>query len=137
MTLQRAWGIRNYQELLETVEYMSRGPGFTNCESQSARAWQLCRCTALLGMAMVLGWAGRKELVERSREVGKLIQTHFSSWEELAMGFLEDYARWCTAEGVEDAQIRIQYEVDTYYSLEKRTDSPYRLPWDLDLDGTK
>lgn len=137
MTLQRAWGIRNYQELLETVEYMSRGPGFTNCESQSARAWQLCRCTALLGMAMVLGWAGRKELVERSREVGKLIQTHFSSWEELAMGFLEDYARWCTAEGVEDAQIRIQYEVDTYYSLEKRTDSPYRLPWNLDLDGTK
>lgn len=137
MTLRRAWGITSYQELLQTVEYMSRGPGFTNCQSQSARAWQLCRCTALLGMAMVTDWAGREELVERSREVGKLIQQYFSSWEELAMGFLEDYARWCTAEGGDDAQDRIQDQVDTYYALERRADSPYCLPWDLDLDGVK
>ena len=137
MTLRRAWKINNYQELLEMVEYMSRGPGFTNCTSQSSRAWQLCRCTALLGMALVAGWASRQELVERSRTVGKQIQTYFGSWEELAMGFLEDYAHWCTAEGGDDVQRKIQGQVDIYHALAKRADSPYHLPWNLDLDGRK
>ena len=133
--LRRVWNIKNYQDLLETVEYMSRGPGFAQCTSQAALAWQLCRCTTLLGIAMVLGWAGRKELVDRSREVGKLIQTHFHSWDELAMGYLEDYTRWCASEGGKDVKQRIQSEVDGYHALKNRADSPYRLPWDLDLDG--
>lgn len=136
MTLRDAWSITNYQELLETVDYMSRGPGFTHCTSQASRAWQLCRSTSLLGMAMVMGWASRKELVERSREVGKLIQANFSSWEELAMGFLEDYARWRISEGG-DVQEQIRDRVDIYYALEKRADSPYHLPWNLDLDQSK
>ena len=134
MNLRRSWQIKNYQDLLETVEHMSRGPGFASCTSQAARAGQLSRCTALLGIAMVLGWASRKELVERSREVGKLIQTHFGSWDELAMGYLEDYAYWCNQERSNDAQLRIQEEVDIYHALKARADSPYALPWDLDLD---
>lgn len=137
MTLRGSWDIHNYQELLETVKYMSRGDGFRDDMSQPAKAWQLSRCTALLGAAMVLGWAGRKELVERSREIGKLIQTHFSSWEELAMGFLEDYARWCTDQGGSNAQEKIQHRVDCYYLLQKQADSPYSLPWNLDLDAKK
>lgn len=59
---------------------MSRGPGFTDCISQPARAWQLCRSSSLPGMAMVLGGGSRKELIERSRAVGKLIQSQFSSF---------------------------------------------------------
>lgn len=135
MTLRNAWDIANYQQLLETVEYMSRGPGFQDDMSQSAKAWQLSRCTALLGAAMVLGWASRKELVERSREIGKQIQAHFSSWEELAMGFLEDYARWCTSEGGDNVQSKIRNRVDAYYMLQNWANSPYRLPWNLNLDG--
>lgn len=134
MVLRRSWDITNYQQLLETVEYMSRGPGFREDMSQPAKAWQMSRCTALLGIAMVLGWASREELVERTREIGKLVQAHFSSWEELAMGFLEDYSRWCISEGGKNAQGNIRHRVDCYYILQKRKDSPYRLPWDLNLD---
>lgn len=133
--LRRSWDITNYQQLLETVEYMSRGPGFHEDMSQPAKAWQMSRCTALLGIAMVLGWASRKELVERTREIGKLVQAQFSSWEELNLGFLEDYARWRISQGGDDAQSQIQHRVDCYYILQKRADSPYNLPWNLNLDG--
>lgn len=138
LTLREKWEINNYAELLDTVEYMSRGPGFTNCTTQSARAWQLCRSSSLLGMAMVLGWASRRELVARSREVGKLIQTHFSSWDELSMNFLECFADFRN-EGGGEAQVNqeiVQDRVDSYWSLKDRPDSPFSLPWDLDLDGT-
>lgn len=138
-TLRGSWEITDYAQLLETVEYMSRGPGFTNCNTQTARAWQLCRSSSLLGMAMVLGWASREELVQRSREVGKLIQVHFSSWEELSTSFLEYFAGFRIEKGEEEQEAGavIRDRVDSYWSLKKRPDSPFSLPWNLDLDKTK
>lgn len=138
-TLRGSWEITSYAQLLETVEYMSRGPGFTNCNTQTARAWQLCRSSSLLGMAMVLGWASREELVQRSREVGKLIQSHFSSWDELSTNFLEYFANFRVeqdGEAQESGEI-IRDRVDSYWSLKKRPDGPFSLPWNLDLNETK
>ncbi len=67
--LKSSWGVANYQELLETVDYMTQGPGYTNCQEQETRAWQLSRASSLSGMAVVMNWAGRAELVDRSRAV--------------------------------------------------------------------
>lgn len=135
-TLRNAWDINNYADLLETVEYMTRGPGFTNCDSQPARAWQLYRASMLLGMAMVMGWAPRRELVRRLCKVGELIQASFGSWEELNMGYLEAYARWKQSEGG-SVQESVQNRVNVYHQLLERRDSPYQLPWNLDLSKAK
>lgn len=133
-TLLDSWEIRRQKELLETVEYMSRGPGFRRCRDQAGRAWELCRAMQLLGMSYIAGWCGREEMVRRSCEVGKIMQETFRSWEELCESFLEGYARWQTASFPEDAEQNVQIRREICEGLQQRPDSPYRLSWYLPLD---
>ena len=134
-TLKDSWDISNQKELWETVEYMSAGPGFADCKTQADRAWQLCRSMQLLGMCFAAGWCSRKEMVERSCQVGRLIQGHFRSWEELCEGFLEGFYAWrLRSFGPEDAQAALQERRDIWRELQARPDSPYRLSWYLPLD---
>ena len=72
--LDSPWDIHSKRELLETVKYMSVGPGFRKCQTQADRAWELCRCTQLLAIAFRLGWISRSEMIRRSCQAGKLIQ---------------------------------------------------------------
>ena len=78
--LDSPWDIHSKRELLETVKYMSVGPGFRKCQTQADRAWELCRCTQLLAIAFRLGWISRSEMIRRSCQAGKLIQKTFSGW---------------------------------------------------------
>ena len=64
-TLKGSWDITDYGGILETVEYMSKGPGLWNCSDQGGRAWELCRSMQLLGCAYLVGWCNRKELLRR------------------------------------------------------------------------
>lgn len=132
--LHDQWDIASYESLLETVSYMSEGEGFSRCQTQSARAWQLCRSTSLLGMAYIAGWADRKEIIERSLKICLRIQETFSSWDELYVSFLEHYAMWRSAdEMTAAAQTDIQQRVDIYWELKQRKKSPCKLPWNLNL----
>ena len=134
-TLKDSWDISNRAELLDTVEYMSAGPGFTPCQTQAARAWQLCRSMQLLGMGFVAGWLDRKEMIERSCQVGRKMQENFRSWEELAESFLEGYYTWLLRDyGREQAELGLQERSEIYKELKARPDSPYRLSWYLPLD---
>jgi len=134
-TLKDSWDISGEKELLETVDYMSAGPGFAGCDTQSGRAWQLCRSMQLLGMGFVAGWISRKEMVDRSCQVGRRMQEHFRSWEELCESFLEGFFAWRQrAFGPEDARAALRERTEIYRELQARPDSPYRLSWYLPLD---
>lgn len=129
-----SWDIKNQQDLLETVEYMSAGPGLQNCEDQAGRAWELCRSIQLLGMSYIAGWCDREEMLRRSCTVGKIIQSTFRSWEELCESFLEGYARWQRRSNPQQAQANIQVRREIYEKLRLRPDSPYLVNWYLPLD---
>lgn len=133
--LNRDWALTSYAQLLETVAYMSEGEGFTDCKTQSARAWQLCRSTSLLGMAYIAGWAERDEILRRSLPICLRMQETFSSWDDLYVSFLDHYAMWCLSDdGLTDAvQTQIQHRVDLYWELKQRKYSPYHLPWNMPL----
>lgn len=134
-TLKDSWDISNRAELLDTVEYMSAGPGFTPCKTQAARAWQLCRSMQLLGMGFVAGWLDRKEMLGRSCRVGRKMQEHFRSWEELCESFLEGYHTWLLRDyGLEQAERGLRERQEIYEELKARPDSPYRLSWYYPLD---
>lgn len=134
-TLKDSWDISNIQQLYETVDYMSAGPGFTGCQTQAARAWQLCRSMQLLGMCFTAGWCSRMEMVDRSCKVGRLMQEHFRSWEELCESFLEGYFNWLNRDyGIDQAQSGLRERREIYQELQARPDSPYRLSWYLPLD---
>ncbi len=133
-TLLDSWDIKNQRELLETVDYMSTGPGFQNCRDQASRAWELCRSMQLLGMSFIAGWCGREEMLRRSCKVGKIVQNTFSSWEELCESFIEGYARWQFRSYPELAPKTVQIRRDIYEGLRQRQDSPYYINWYLPLD---
>lgn len=135
-TLKGSWDITDYGGILETVEYMSKGPGLWNCSDQGGRAWELCRSMQLLGCAYLVGWCGRKELLRRSREVGLTMKRHFQSWEELCQGFLDGYSAWRLSYGATAENLaEVQQRADIYWELRGRADSPYRLPWNMDLSA--
>ncbi len=124
--LIRSWDIHNREELLDTVEYMSQGQGFPRDGDPENLAWQLCRSSSLLGMGYVMGWLNRRELVERSCVVGKLIQQNFHSWDDLCQSFLGAYAQFSPQ--------NVQTRVDIYWKLKNRRGSPFQLPFDLPLE---
>lgn len=127
--LDSPWDIHSRKELLDTVEYMSRGAGFQHCVTKADKAWELCRCNQLLSIAFRLGWISRREMVRRSCQVGRLIQTVFSGWEDMSESFLEASIRWMGF-GSQGAELRKAI----HKALWTRPDSPYSLPWDLPLD---
>lgn len=127
--LDSPWDIHSKRELLETVEYMSVGPGFRKCLTQAERAWELCRCTQLLAIAFRLGWISRSEMVRRSCQVGKLIQKTFSGWQEMSESFLARCLQW-----MEDPSLGADMRRAVHKALWLRPDSPYNLPWDFPLN---
>lgn len=138
-TLDDSWDITSYEDLLDTVEYMSAGPGFQNCVDQAGRAWELCRSMQLLGCAYLVEWCGREEMLRRSCEVGKIIQDTFQSWDELCQGFLDGFAAWRLSGGLapEAAREYVQQRAGIYWAIKGRKDSPYNLPWRMELDPKK
>ena len=127
--LDSPWDIHSKRELLETVEYMSTGPGFQRCLTKADQAWELCRCTQLLAVAFRLGWISRQDMVRRSCRVGKLIQKTFSGWQEMSESFLARCLQW-----MEDPSLGADMRRAIHRALWLRPDSPYNLPWDLPLD---
>ena len=127
--LDSPWDIHSKRELLETVEYMSVGPGFRKCQTQADRAWELCRCTQLLAIAFRLGWISRSEMIRRSCQVGKLIQKTFSGWQEMSESFLSRCLQW-----MEDPSLGADMRRAIHKALWLRPDSPYNLSWDFPLN---
>ena len=126
--LDSPWDIHSRHELLETVAYMSTGPGFQKCQTRADQAWELCRCTQLLAIAFRLGWISRRDMVRRSCRVGRLIQRTFSGWQEMSESFLASALEWMGTEQGQELRRTI------HRALWLRPDSPYNLPWDLPLD---
>lgn len=126
--LDSPWDIHSKRELLETVAYMSKGPGFRKCLTQADRAWELCRCTQLLAIAFRLGWISRSEMVRRSCQVGKIIQQTFSGWQEMSESFLSRCLLW-----MEDPSPGADQRRAVHQALWLRPDSPYNLLWDFPL----
>ena len=117
---------------------MSEGPGYQNCDSQAGLAWELCRSMQLLGCAYLIGWCSREECVRRSCAVGRIMQKDFQSWEELCQGFLDGFSAWRLSGGQSPSDLAaVQQRADIYWTIRRRTDSPYNLPWNMELNPDK
>lgn len=125
------WDIKSREDLLDTVEYMSEGPGFEDCCSKNDLAWELCRSTQLLGMGYIAGWLTREEMTERSCVVAQIIQEEFDSWEDLCQNYLEAFTYWAQQEDLPQGMINNRWNI--YEEIKKLKNSPYQLPWDFCL----
>lgn len=130
--LGRDWEINSAQDGIDTILELSQPPCF-NRHNKSILAWNYCRAMQLLGCFFVAGYIDRQTMREQSCLVGRLIQSEFSSWEELCTNYLAGFMWWRQAGGIgARRQVRIRCKI--FKKLMRRRDSPYSIPFDLALN---
>ena len=60
-------------------------------------------------------------------------QSTFQGWEELTQSYLDGCIQWTLQSGLPMSRADMRRSI--HDNLCRRADSPYRLPWDLQLDA--
>lgn len=120
--LRRDWEVNNKATLLDMVSSLTVASG----------AWELCRACQILAMGFVGGYIEREEMVQRSIEIGRVMQRHYHSWTELYDSYLKGYKDWRSEQGG-DAGKDIAAREELCYQLRNQLDGPCSVEWDLEL----
>lgn len=95
-------------------------------------SWDLTRSMNLLGWYYLAGYYSYAEAMNQSLEIAKRLQHTYNSWEELAEGYLNGYLYW-RGDDPND-KTSATYKIRAVYNrLKKKRNSPYKLPWNLEL----
>ena len=133
--LRRDWEVSNKTALLDMVDYLTAlyREG-TDCEAEdiASGAWDLCRACQILGMGFVGGYIDRQEMVQKSAEVGRVMQKYYHSWAELYDSYIKGYRDWRAEQGG-DAQKDIEARETLCRDLRNDPNGPCSVPWDLKL----
>lgn len=126
-TLSRDWDITDRETLLDMVTWL-----LSKEEEGVPAAWDLCRACQILGMSYVAGYIKRKELVNKSVEVGRIMQQYYHSWDELYESYMRGYRAWRKTQGG-NVQKAIAEREAIYDELWKHPYGPCSIKWDLEL----
>lgn len=139
--LERDWGVESPKDCLDTVEGLKESvvlilepepeddeDGDAQCYKEII-AWDLCRATQILAMGYVADYFDRKTFNIHSAEVGRLMQSVFSSWEDLMESYISGYADWANTVFGEDAKAEIAERKETYEFLKQLPNGPYKKAW--------
>lgn len=130
LILERDWGIHTPEEGVREVNALLDERYHSN---PAEDAWDYCRAMQLLGIFFVVGFITREQMVEYCCQVGKVMQAHYHSWDELCSSYLRGYERWVRQELPDEAERNIQVRRRQYEVFCKMADGPYRVPWNLEL----
>lgn len=125
--LSRDWGITDKETLFDTVEWL-----LSKAKDGIPEAWDLCRACQILGMSYVIGYIKRKELVNKSIEIGHIMQKYYHSWDELYESYMQGYRTWRKTQGG-NVQKAIAQREAVYDQLWKQPDGPCSIKWNLEL----
>ena len=134
--LRRDWGVTDRASLLDMVSYLttlySEGE---DCEAEdvASGAWDLCRACQILGMGFVGGYIDRDEMVQRSIEVGRVMQCYYHSWAEPYDSYTKGYGDWRSGQGG-DTQKDIADREKLCFDLRSQPDGPCCVEWGLALE---
>lgn len=100
---------------------------------KSISAWDYSRYVSLCGWGYVAGYITEDEAWRRIMPAAKLMQTTFTSWDELGENYIVGREFWSLEQtNANGARMRSSFQ-----SLLTDPRSPWvRLPWDLDLTAT-
>lgn len=101
-------------------------------DEEAMAAWDLCRLNQLCGDFYLCGYMTYEEAMDISLENSLLLQSMYSSWDELVESYMLGYQFWqsdpCLTDDSPTMQRYHYYEV-----LSEMDDGPYSLDWDMDL----
>lgn len=135
LMLRRDWGINNKAELLETVKYLTEP--YSNKQNLDKEfiavgGWDLCRACQILAMSFVGSLISRKEMLNHSIAVGRIIQRWYHSWDELYDSYLKGYKDWRRGFGG-DWQSELAARENFCRQLKNDPDGPRSLNWNTKL----
>lgn len=148
---------RKYREELEELEMLDLDPdtfmmtlldaeleGYTfryvivyslyqeGADEEAIAAWDLCRLNQLCGDFYLCGYLTYEEAMDISLENSLLLQSMYSSWDELVDSYMLGYQFWqsdpCLTDDSPTMQRYHYYEV-----LLGMDNGPYSLDWDMEL----
>ena len=101
-------------------------------DEEAMAAWDLCRLNQLCGDFYLCGYLTYEEAMDISLENSLLLQSMYSSWDELVESYMLGYQFWqsdpCLTDDSPTMQRYHYYEV-----LSEMNDGPYSLDWDMEL----
>lgn len=133
--LRRDWEVTDKNSLLDMVLWLTSSyKEKDSCTDEEIAwgAWDLCRACQILGMGFIGGYIGREEMMEKSMEVGQLMQALYHSWTELYDSYLKGYREWRRKHG-DGWQKDIAEREALCFRLRNDLNGPCSLPWELDL----
>ncbi len=133
--LRRDWEVTDKNTLLDmalllTLPYEEK----EDCteEELALGAWDLCRACQILGMGFIGGYIEREKMMEKSIEIGRLMQSLYHSWGELYDSYLKGYREWRTKQG-DGWEQAISEREDLCFKLRNDPNGPCSQPWELEL----
>lgn len=133
--LRRDWEVNNKATLLDMVNDLTAVyKEGTECKAEDIAlgAWDLCRACQILAMGFVGDYIEREEMVQKSIEVGRVMQRYYHSWTELYDSYLKGYKDWKIEQGG-DAWKDITAREELCFQLRNQPDGPCSVEWGLEL----
>ena len=90
--------------------------------------WDYCRAMNLLSYYYIAGYYTDTEALDKSLEIAQTMQPLFTSWDDLIDSYMRGYEYW--AEESSDERRAI------YEELKTRSDNPYAIDYNINLDMT-
>lgn len=119
-SLNTWWDITNKDQLIETVIELAETKA-----PQDIAAWDYSRAFSLLSQGYIAGYITREQALEMSFLIAEKIQPLYHSWDDFFEGYFKGYEMWSG----NSSEIRRQ----SYQLLKNYENSPYNLPWNLEL----
>ena len=96
----------------------------TNSPKETA-AWDYSRAFGLLSAGYLAEYLTREQALNMSLELAKKVQPLYHSWDEFFEGYFKGYEEWSE----KSSELRRK----TYQLIKNYDNSPYNLPWNLEL----
>lgn len=101
-------------------------------DEEAMAAWDLCRLNQLCGDFYLCEYLTYEEAMDISLENSLLLQSMYSSWDELVESYMLGYQFWKSDPCMTDDSPTMQ-RYHYYELLLEMDDGPYSLDWDMEL----
>lgn len=101
-------------------------------QENAISAWDYCRATQLLGYFYVADYYTYEEALDKSLEVAKLIQSTYSSWDDMVQSYLYGFQYW-NNDDINNKESESYKRSQIYSELKNKKGVPYVLDWNMEL----
>lgn len=121
------WDIKDRASMDETVNWLMDAGHRAEYqgEPKEVAAWDYSRAMSVLSSCYLAGYIEREEALNRSLEIAKIIQSEYISWDAFMESYFKGFALW--------SQDSDEFRRKVYTTMKQKPNSPYSLPWNLEL----